>query len=148
MVKKTSFPQIGIKNLICGKLVFFVFYNAIWPMLFAVSDGIMTIDKRYLDNSAILQITGFRRLRKIILPAALPAMASGFITAIRNAFLVLVFAEMYGSKYGMGYFVKWNSDLGRFPHVWSGFIFMVIVLVILMQIIEALKNYLLRWTIN
>ena len=108
----------------------------------------MTIDKRDLDNAATLQITGIKRLRKIILPAAMPSIASGFITSMRSSFLVLVYAEMYGTEYGMGYFVKWNSDLGRFESVWSGFIFMVVVLVIVMQIVEKIKDRILKWTID
>ncbi|MCI9198637.1 MAG: ABC transporter permease subunit [Lachnospiraceae bacterium] len=128
--------------------LFLVFYNTIWATLFATINGIMTIDKRYLDNAATLQITGIKRLRKIILPAAMPSIASGFITSMRSSFLVLVYAEMYGTEYGMGYFVKWNSDLGRFESVWSGFIFMVVVLVIVMQIVEKIKDRILKWTID
>ena len=78
----------------------------------------------------------------------MPSIASGFITSMRSSFLVLVYAEMYGTEYGMGYFVKWNSDLGRFESVWSGFIFMVVVLVIVMQIVEKIKDRILKWTID
>lgn len=128
--------------------LFLVFYNTIWATLFATINGIMTIDKRYLDNAATLQITGWKKLVKVILPAAMPSIASGFITSMRSSFLVLVYAEMYGTEYGMGYFVKWNSDLGRFESVWSGFIFMVVVLVVVMQIVEKIKDHILKWTIS
>ena len=53
---------------------------------------------------------------------------------------MLVFAEMYGGGSGMGYFVKLNSELGVFANTWIGFIFMVIVLVIVMQFFEKLKE--------
>jgi NitT/TauT family transport system permease protein len=128
--------------------LFLVFYNTIWATLFATINGIMTIDKRYLDNAATLQIKGIKLLTKVIMPAAMPSIASGFITSMRSSFLVLVYAEMYGTEFGMGYFVKWNSDLGRFESVWSGFIFMVVVLVIVMQVVEKIKDHLLKWTIN
>lgn len=128
--------------------LFLVFYNTIWAVLFATVNGVMTIDKRYLDNAATLELSGFKKLYHIILPAAMPSIASGFITSMRSSFLVLVFAEMYGSRYGMGYFVKWNSDLSRFDHVWSGFLFMVAVLVVVMQLVERAKNRMLRWAIE
>lgn len=128
--------------------LFLVCYSSIWPTLFATINGILTIDKRYLDNAATLEIKGIERLIKIIIPATMPSILSGFITSVRGAFLVLVFAEMYGSKYGMGYFVQHYSDLGIFEHVWSGFIFMVLVLVCFMQIIEKIKNRILIWTIE
>ena len=48
----------------------------------------------------------------------------------------------------MGYFVNKNSELGVFAKTWVGFIFMVIVLVVVMQIFEKVKEQLLKWTID
>ena len=128
--------------------LFLVVWGTVWSMLFATINGIMTIDKRYLDNATVLGVSGAKRLIKIVLPAAFPSMAGGFLTALRSSFLSLVFAEMYGTKLGMGYFVKANSDLGRFQHVWSGFLFLALVMVIVMQIVEKLKDRMLHWTID
>ena len=128
--------------------MFLVIWGTVWSMLFATINGIMTIDKRYLDNATVLGVSGLKRLAKIILPAAFPSMAGGFVTAMRSAFLSLIFAEMYGTKLGMGYFVKANSDLGYFNKVWCGFLFMALVMVVLMQVIEKLKDWILRWTID
>jgi len=128
--------------------MFLIFYFAIWPTLFATINGVMTIDKRYLDNAATLEISGVKRLFHVIFPSAMPSILAGFVTAFRGSFIVLVYAEMFGVKYGMGYFVQYYSTLGRFENVMSGFIFLVIVLVIVMQIIERVKNRILKWTIN
>ena len=128
--------------------LFLVVYNTIWATLFSTINGIMTIDKRYLDNAATLELTGFKRMRKVILPAASPSILSGFITSLRGSFVVLVYAEMYGAKYGMGYYVKKYAEYGLYNRAWCGFVFMVVVLVIVMQIFERVKNRLLNWTIN
>ena len=128
--------------------VFMIVYNTVWATLFATITGIMTIDKRYLDNAATLCLTGVKRLTKVILPAAMPSTMSGFVTSLRASFLVLVFAEMYSAQYGMGYFVKKNSDFGLYDNTWAGFLFMIVVLVIVMQIFEKVKNHMLRWTID
>ena len=55
---------------------------------------------------------------------------------------------MYGAQYGLGFYVKRYSSLGLFQNMWGGFIFMVIVLVVVMQIFERLKNRMLKWTID
>lgn len=60
----------------------------------------------------------------------------------------IVYAEMYGAKFGMGFYVKKFAEYGLYSEAWSGFIFMVVVLVIVMQIFEKMKNRILRWTIN
>lgn len=128
--------------------MFLVIYNTIWATLFSTINGIMTIDKKYLDNAATLELTPWQRLTKVILPAASPSILSGFVTSLRSSFVVLVYAEMYGAKYGMGYFVKKYAEYGLYAEAWCGFIFMVVVLVIVMQFFEKGKDYLLRWTID
>ena len=126
--------------------VFLITYNIVWATLFSTIIGIMSIDKRYLDKAATLGITGFKLLTKVILPAASPSIMGGFVNSLRSSFVMLVFAEMYGAGEGMGYFVKKYAELGVFSNTWVGFIFMVIVLVIVMQIFEQIKKRMLRWT--
>jgi NitT/TauT family transport system permease protein len=126
--------------------LFLVVYGTIWSTLFATITGIQTIDRRYLDNAATLELHGFKRFFRVILPAASPSILAGFVNSLRSTFLILVYAEMYGAKYGMGYFVKKYSEYGLYSETWAGFIFMVIVLVIVMQIFERVKSRLLKWT--
>ena len=128
--------------------LFLVVYNTIWATLFATINGIMTIDKVYLDKAKTLELNPIEKMFRVILPAAMPSIMSGFITSLRGSFVVLVYAEMYGAKYGMGFYVKKFAEYGLYSQAWSGFIFMVIVLVIVMQLFEKLKIRVLRWTLN
>lgn len=128
--------------------MFLIIYCTIWSTLFATITGIMTVDKRYLDNAAVLCLPRWEKLVRVMLPAAMPSIMSGFVTSLRSSFLILVFSEMYSAKYGMGYFVKKNAEFGLYDNTWAGFLFMIIVLVIVMQIFEVIKNKMLHWTIN
>ena len=128
--------------------LFLVVYNTIWATLFATINGIMTIDKVYLDKAKTLELNPIEKMFRVILPAAMPSIMSGFITSLRGSFVILVYAEMYGAKYGMGFYVKKFAEYGLYSQAWSGFIFMVIVLVIVMQLFEKLKNRVLIWTLN
>ena len=133
-------PNITIASIIL------IVYNTLWATLFATITGIMTIDKRYLDKAKTIELSGAKKLFKVILPAASPSIIAGFINSLRSTFVMLVFAEMYGAQSGMGYFVRINSEYGLYDKVWCGFIFLVIILVIVMQLFELLKKTLLRWT--
>lgn len=128
--------------------VFLIVYATIWSTLFATITGIMTIDKRYLDNAAALELRGIKKMTKVILPAAMPSIMSGFVNSLRGSFIMLVYSEMYGAQYGMGFFVKKYSEFGLYNHTWSGFIFMVVILVTVMQIFEVVKNHMLKWTMD
>lgn len=128
--------------------VILIVYNTVWATLFATITGVMTVDKRYLDKADTLELKGWKRLTKVIFPAASPSILAGFVNSLRSTFLMLVYAEMYGAGKGMGYFVKKYADFGLYENTWAGFIFMVIILVIVMQFFEQLKNYLLKWTMD
>ncbi len=128
--------------------LFLVVYGTVWATLFATITGIMTIDKRYLDKAATLELHGWKRLTKVILPAASPSILAGFVNSLRSSFVMLVYAEMYGAKYGMGYYVRKYADFGLYNKTWAGFVFMVVVLVVVMQLFEQIKKYMLKWTIS
>lgn len=128
--------------------LFLIVYGTVWSTLFATITGIMTIDKRYLDKARTLELTGWKRFTKVILPAASPSILSGFVNSLRSTFIMLVYAEMYGSQYGMGFFVKKYAEFGLYDRTWAGFIFMVVVLVIVMQIFEIIKKRILKWTMD
>lgn len=128
--------------------IFLMVYGTVWTTLFATITGIMTIDKRYFDKAATLELSGIKLMTKVILPAASPSILSGFVSSLRSTFLMLVYVEMYGAQHGMGFFVKKYSEFGLYDQTWVGFIFLVIVLVIVMQIFEKMKNYMLKWTIE
>ena len=54
--------------------LFLVVYNTIWATLFATINGIMTIDKVYLDKAKTLELNPIEKMFRVILPAAMPSM--------------------------------------------------------------------------
>ena len=133
---------------ITAAAIFLIVYGTVWATMFATITGVMTVDKRYLEKAKTLELTGFKRFFKVILPAASPSIFAGFTNSMRSSFVMLVFAEMSGVQKGMGFFVKKYSTSGVFANTWAGFIFMAAVLVVVMLVFERIKKYVLRWTMN
>ncbi|MHB8074513.1 ABC transporter permease [Desulfosporosinus fructosivorans] len=128
--------------------IFIIFIGAFWPTLGTTVNAVMTIDKRYLENAATLEIGEVEKLFRVILPAASPTILSGCTIALKFSFVMLVVAEMFGATSGMGYFVQYYSDFARFDLVIAGFIFMACILVGIMYLFDLMKVTILRWTIN
>lgn len=129
--------------------VILIIYECLWATLFATITGVQSIDKRYLESADTLQLNSFDKFFKIILPAASPAILGGFTNSLRSAFVILVFAEMYsGARNGLGFYVDKYSKIGIYSKVWAGFVFMVLVLIVVMAIFERIKKYILKWTID
>lgn len=128
--------------------VFIIFLGAFWPILGTTISGVVTIDKRYLEHASTLEITGFEKTFRIILPAAAPTIFAGCSIALKFSFILLTVSEMFGATSGMGYFVQYYSDFARFDMVIAGFIFMAVILVAIMALFDVIKNKSLAWTLN
>lgn len=128
--------------------IFIIFLGCFWIILGTTISAVMTIDKRYLENASTLEINKVERLFKIILPAASPAILTGCTIALKFAFVLLAVAEMFGATSGMGYFIQYYSDFGRFDLVAVGFLFMAMILVIILYLFDLVKSKILYWTIN
>ncbi len=128
--------------------MFIIFLGCFWLILGTTQSAVMTIDKRYLETAQTLEIKGFEKIWKVILPAASPGILTGCTIALKFAFMLLAVAEMFGADSGMGYFIQYYSDFGRFDLVAVGFFFMATVLVVIMYLFDMLKARILKWTIN
>lgn len=136
------FPSFRIAS------IFIIFLGCFWIILGTTITAVMTIDKRYLENASTLEIQNFEIFFAVILPAASPGILSGCTIALKLAFMLLAVAEMFGATSGMGYFIQYYSDFGRFDIVGVGFIFLAIVLVTIMYIFDRIKARILYWTLN
>lgn len=128
--------------------MFIIFLGCFWIILGTTISAVMTIDKRYLENASTLEIVKAERLFRIILPAASPSILAGCTIALKFSFTLLAVAEMFGATSGMGYFIQYYSDFGRFDLVAVGFLFMAMVLVIILYLFDLIKSKILYWTIN
>ena len=88
-----------------------IFMSSLWPILANTAFGVGSIKRDYLNVSALLQLSWFTRLWKVILPAAAPAIVAGLRISIGSAWVAIVAAEMLIGGTGVGYFVwnEWNN---------------------------------------
>ena len=88
-----------------------IFMSSLWPILANTAFGVGSIKRDYLNVSALLQLSWIKRLSKVILPAAAPAIVAGLRISIGSAWVAIVAAEMLIGGTGVGYFVwnEWNN---------------------------------------
>jgi len=91
--------------------VMVIFMSSLWPTLANTAFGVNSIKRDYLNVSSLLQLSWLRRLFKVILPAAAPAIVAGLRISIGSAWIAIVAAEMLIGGTGIGYFVwnEWNN---------------------------------------
>jgi nitrate/nitrite transport system permease protein len=84
---------------------------SMWPTVLNTALGVRSIPQEYTNVGRVLGLSPARRFFKILLPAAMPYMWTGFRLSLGIAWLVIVAAEMLTGAPGVGGFLwqEYNS---------------------------------------
>ena len=77
----------------------------LWPTVINTSIGVAGVEADWLNVSRVLRLDAFTHLRRIVLPAAAPAIFTGLRISLGIAWMVLVAAEMLARSPGLGQFI-------------------------------------------
>ncbi|MGH7260299.1 MAG: ABC transporter permease [Nitrospiraceae bacterium] len=113
--------------------VLVVFMASLWPTLATTAFGVSSLRKDYLHVAAIVQLSWFKRLFKVILPGAAPTIVNGLRISFGSALVAVVPAEMLLGELGVGYlsWIEWNNlDI-------AGVIFAILVVGVVGVILDS-----------
>ena len=88
-----------------------IFISSIWPMIINTAVGVQKIPQDYMNVAKVLNLSEWKILTSILVPATLPYVLTGVRLAIGVAWLVIVAAEMLTGGVGIGFWVwdEWNN---------------------------------------
>jgi len=91
--------------------VFTIALCAMWPTVINTAVGVRSISQDYLNVGRVLRLSRAKMLTKIIVPASLPYVFTGYRLSLGLAWLVIVAAEMLTGTPGVGGFLwqEYNS---------------------------------------
>lgn len=78
---------------------------SLWPTLVNTALGVASVDRDHLNVARVLNLHWFTRVRKIMIPSALPLIFTGLRLSLGVGWMVLVAAEMLAQNPGLGKFV-------------------------------------------
>jgi len=94
----------ALKIVLVAKAVF-------TPVALGARAGIRNVPKPYMELARVLRFTPTRTLYRVVLPAALPQLFSGFRFGLTHAWLSLVAVELLASYEGIGYLMAYSRQL-------------------------------------
>ncbi len=91
--------------------IFTIAICSMWPTVLNTAVGVKAIPQDYLNVARVLKLSWSKTLWKIMLPAVLPYMFTGYRLSLGIAWLVIVAAEMLTGASGVGGFLwaEYNS---------------------------------------
>ena len=90
---------------------------SMWPTVLNTALGVRSIPQEYINVGRVLGLTPAQRFVKILLPAALPYMWTGFRLSLGIAWLVIVAAEMLTGAPGVGGFLWQEYNALIYEHI-------------------------------
>jgi nitrate/nitrite transport system permease protein len=91
--------------------VFTIAICAMWPTVINTAVGVRSIPQDYLNVGRVLRLSRAKMLRKVIIPATIPYIFTGWRLSLGIAWLVIVASEMLTGAPGIGGFLwqEYNS---------------------------------------
>ena len=124
----------------------FIVGLSVWfPVVVMTGTGIKNIPNVYFEVGRTLGAGRFFQIFKIGIPSALPSIFQGIFYGVCSSFIALMTAEMFGAKYGLGWFVNWQKSMMAFNGVYAGLITIAIFCSAILAILSKVQGNLLRW---
>ena len=90
---------------------------AMWPTVLNTAVGVRAVPQDYLNVAKVLKLSRWKTLTKVLIPATLPYMFTGFRLSLGIAWLVIVAAEMLTGRPGVGGFLWQEYNALIYEHI-------------------------------
>jgi NitT/TauT family transport system permease protein len=128
-----------------------VIANAVvWPIAINVSMGFRTVNPTLLAVGRNIGLSGWRLVRDVLVPAALPHTISGLKTGWAFGWRTIIAAELVfgvaGGKGGLGYFINDARYFLRTPEIFAGLVTIALIGIALDLAFSAVeKKTVVKW---
>jgi NitT/TauT family transport system permease protein len=120
-------------------------FGVFFPTVIATAGGVDNVPRGLIRMGQSFGLSRAAVIRKIVLPAALPAILSGFRTTTSIAIVLLVAAEMIGAERGIGAFVLSAGNLYDTDNLLAGIVVLSVLGLLVSRVIGWLERRLLAW---
>ena len=90
---------------------------AMWPTVMNTAVGVRAVPQDYLNVAKVLKLSRWKTLWKVLVPATLPYMFTGFRLSLGIAWLVIVAVEMLTGMPGVGGFLWQQYNANSYAHI-------------------------------
>jgi len=116
-----------------------------FPVYLGVMGAIMSVDRKIVEVGRIFRLSGAAMIRRILLPAVLPAYVVSLRVGLGLGWMFVVAAEFMGASEGLGYLLIDGQQLGKPAQILAAITIFAILGKATDWLIELGTTPLLRW---
>ena len=125
--------------------VSFIAFFCVFPILLNTIDGVRGIDPTLVDTARSYGIRGLERIRRIVLPAAMPQIAAVMRNCLSLAVITMVLAEYFSSSSGVGYVLLISKNTFQLAPMWATIVLIGVLGYLLSLLFILFERRLLAW---
>ncbi|HEV7636812.1 MAG TPA: ABC transporter permease subunit, partial [Bradyrhizobium sp.] len=116
-----------------------------FPVYLGVMGAILTVDRKIVEVGRAFRLSGPAMIRRILLPAVLPAYVVALRVGLGLGWMFVVAAELMGASEGLGYLLLDGQQLGKPAQILAAIVIFAIIGKATDWLIEIAAAPFLRW---
>ena len=116
-----------------------------FPVYLGVMGAILSVDRKIVEVGRTFRLSGFDMIRRILLPAVLPAYVVSLRVGLGLGWMFVVAAEFMGASEGLGYLLIDGQQLGKPAQILAAIVIFAILGKLTNWLIEIAAAPFLRW---
>jgi NitT/TauT family transport system permease protein len=115
------------------------------PVAILTASGVASVDRAYYDVGRNLGASDWYLVSRIAVPASLPHVFVGLFMGLYYSFAVLVVAEMLGAKFGLGWYIQFQTAYSGYANVYATLMIMALICAGIVKLLFMGRDRLLGW---
>ena len=116
-----------------------------FPVYLNLMSGIQGVDRKLVEVGRAYRLSGWRLVRRVLLPATLPAYVVGLRSGLGLGWMFVVAAEYMGASQGLGYLLVDGQMTGRPQQIIAAIILFAILGKATDMVLAAVGRRLVAW---
>lgn len=129
-------------------MIYITFIGAFFPILISTIKGVEGTDLLLLRVGQCLGARQWHVFKDIVIPGAMPSIASGLVIGMGNSWFCLVTAEILAGRFGIGY-LTWESYVtSNYPPIVMGMLLIGLMGSLSSYAVDRLTHVFMPWRVT
>lgn len=116
-----------------------------FPVYLNLMSGIQGVDRKLVEVGRVYRLSGLQLIRRIFMPATLPAYFVGLRSGLGLGWMFVVAAEIMGANKGLGFLLVDGQMTGRPQTILASILLFAVLGQLTDALLSLLSRRLLRW---